>query len=181
MILLKDILLEIQNQLVDVGYHYTVKSRLDSIMKDGLKTNQPQQHILISNDWAVKAYGKVPIFMGTKPMRQYQKPGEEWVLLKVNVKGLDIAADLGTLIDYDAHLTDDGFWFENKYFWLNGTKFSYSELEGSSQLELKRVINQTNTFAVLQDIPPDRIKIMDYKGKYRDTIKKLMGLSNESM
>jgi hypothetical protein len=64
---------------------------------------------------------------------------------------------------------------------LNGTKFSYSELEGSSQLDLKRVINQTNTFVVLQDIPPDRIKIMDYKGKYRDTIKKLMGLSNESM
>ncbi len=31
------------------------------------------------------------------------------------------------------------------------------------------------------DASPDRIKIVDYKGKYRDTVKKLMGLSNESM
>jgi hypothetical protein len=180
-ILLKDILLEVENQFIEIGYHFTVKDRLESILQEGLKINQPKHHILTDTGWATKAYGMVPIFMSTSPIRSYQKPGEEWVLLKVNVKGLDIAADLGTLIDFDAHLTDTGFEFKNKYFWLNGTKFTYDELQGSNQLDLKRVINQTRTFVVLQDISPDRIKVIDRKGKYRDAIKKLMGFNNESM
>ena len=84
----------------------------------------------------------------------------------MDVNGLDIAADIGTMIDFGAYIEKDGFWFKQKPFWLNDTEFSYDDLQGSDKLDLFKVINQTKSFVVLEDISVDRIQQIDYKGKF---------------
>lgn len=173
-------LLEIENNSIEIGYHYTTVDRLKSIQQNGLKINQDIQNTINNNEWMYKAYKMAPIFMGINPQKQYgprtptgAKP-VNWVLLKINVKGLNIAADLGTLIDHGAYVEDDGFWFKNKPSYLNGDDFTFDELEGSDKLDLQRVITNTKTFVVLQDIPVDRIKVVSYKGQTKDRIKNML-------
>lgn len=163
-------LLEIENNSIEIGYHYTTVDRLKSIQQNGLKINQHIQNTINNNEWMYKAYKMVPIFMGITPQKQYgpRTPlggkSVDWVLLKVNVSGMNIAADLGTLIDYGAYIEEDGFWFKNVPSWLNGDNFTYDELQGSENLDLPRVIQTTKTFVVLEDIPPDKIKVVKQKG-----------------
>jgi hypothetical protein len=170
MIKLKDILKETINDSIDYGYHYTNKKNYEKIKTEGLKINQSMHMTLRNNEWMLDAYGKIPIFLGTKPLTQYGPRipvGSEydWVLLKVDVNGLDIAADIGTMIDFGAYIEKDGFWFKQKPFWLNDTEFNYDDLQGSDKLDLFKVINQTKSFVVLEDIGVDRIQQIDYKGK----------------
>lgn len=163
-------LLEIENNSIEIGYHYTTVDRLKSIQQNGLKINQDIQNTINNNEWMYKAYKMAPIFMGITPQKQYgpRTPlggkSVDWVLLKVNVSGMNIAADLGTLIDYGAYIEEDGFWFKNVPSWLNGDNFTYDELQGSENLDLPRVIQTTKTFVVLEDIPPDKIKVVKQKG-----------------
>jgi hypothetical protein len=167
---MNDIVHEVQNNFIDYGYHYTSKDNYKNIESDGLRINQPIHMTIRNNEWMLNAYGKIPIFLGTKPLTQYGPRipvGSEydWVLLKVDVDGLDIAADIGTMIDFGAYIEEDGFWFKQKPFWLNATEFSYDDLQGSTKLDLVKVIKQTKSFVVLENISPDRIQMIDYKGK----------------
>lgn len=175
-----DLLKEAENNFIEFGYHYTTTDRLPSIIKDGLKINQPIQHTNVSNDWVHIAYNMSPIFMGITPQTQYgpRTPlggkSVDWVLLKVNVSGMNIAADLGTLIDYGAYIEENGFWFKNAPSWLNGDNFTYDELQGSENLDLSRVIQTTKTFVVLEDIPPDKIKVVKQKGGLTKTLSNIV-------
>ena len=66
-----DLLNEAENNFIEFGYHYTTADRLPSIIKDGLKINQPIQHTNVSNDWVHTAYNMAPVFMGITPQTQY--------------------------------------------------------------------------------------------------------------
>lgn len=187
MIKLRAILSEETNNFIEFGYHYTSKENYERIKIEGLKINQ--EHFLTStfgtgqNDsWITRAYKMNPIFMGLEPMTKFgprMPMGSEydWVLLKVNVMGLNIAADLGMLIDHGAYTEENGFWFKNKPVWLEDNEYSYDDLLGSDKLNIREVINRTRTFAVLQNIPPDKIEMVKYKGQTIDKIKKLPGMS----
>lgn len=176
------ILQEIENNFIDFGYHYTTVDKLESIKENGLKINQQPHHSISGTHWIHTAYGMSPIFMGIRPQKQYGprfplgSTPIDWVLLKVNVTGLDIAADLGTLINYGAYIEENGFWFKRKPAWLNDNNFTYDELQGSDAFDLKKVIKNTQTFVVLQDIPSDRIKVVSYKGQTIDKIKNMLDM-----
>ena len=175
----KDTVNEIQNHFIQYGYHYTTKDSYKRIESEGLRVNQDVNIKVTAHDyWMKPAYGVKPIFMGIEPLKQFgeRRPiGSEydWVLLKVDVKGLDIAADLGILTEYGAHIEEDGFWFKQKPKWLDGSEFTFEDLQGSDTFDLVKVINQTKSFVVLEDIHPDRIEMVDYKGKL--SIKRFFG------
>lgn len=180
MIRLADILNETLNNTIEYGYHYTTKDSYKKIKTEGLKVNQEVNVKVTAHDyWMVPAYGVKPIFMGTEPLKQFgeRRPiGSEydWVLLKVDVKGLDIAADLGILTEYGAHIEDNGFWFKQKPQWLDGNEFTFEDLQGSDTLDMVKVIKQTKSFVVLEDIHPDRIEMVGEKKK--SLLHKMFGL-----
>lgn len=177
-----DLLNEAENNFIEFGYHYTTKDRLPSIIKDGLRVNQPIQYTIGDNEWVHRAYGMSPIFMGITPQKEYGprtphgSKSVDWVLLKVNVSGMNIAADLGTLIDHGAYIEEEGFWFEKNPSWLNEYEyeFTYDELQGSENLDLQRVIRATQTFVVLENIPPDKIKVVKQKGGLTKTLSNIV-------
>lgn len=159
-----DLLKETNNRFVKYGYHYTSRKNYNKIKNEGLKINQPMHLTTRDNSWMINAYDMIPIFLSIVPLPQYERSIEDWVLLKVDVSGLNIAADIGTLIDFGAYVEEDGFWFKQRPFWLNGEEFQYDELQGSDKFDLPRVIQQTKAFAVLENIPVNRIKLYDYQG-----------------
>jgi hypothetical protein len=164
MIKLIDLLNETNNSFVKYGFHYTSRENYNKIKNEGLKINQPMHLTNRDNSWVVRAYNMIPVFLSIVPLPQYEHEIKDWVLLKVDVSGLNVAADLGTLIEFGAYIEETGFWFERRPFWLKGDEFEYDELEGSDKFNLPRVIKQTKTFVVLEDISPDRIRLYDYKG-----------------
>ena len=164
MIKLIDLLNETHNSFVKYGFHYTSRENYNKIKNEGLKINKPMHLTTRDNQWMMNAYNMIPVFLSLVPLPRYEYAIKDWVLLKVDVNGLNIAADIGTLIDFGAYIEEDGFWFKQKPAWLNGVEFQYNELEGSDKLDLPRVIRHTRTFAVLENIPANRIKLYDYKG-----------------
>lgn len=164
MVKLINLLNETPNRFVKYGYHYTSRENYNKIKNEGLKINQPMHLTTRDNSWMVKAYDMIPVFLSIVPLPQYERSIEDWVLLKVDVNGLNIAADIGTLIDFGAYIEEDGFWFKKRPFWLNGTEFEYYELNGSDKLNLHHVIKQTEAFVVLENIPATRIQLYDYQG-----------------
>ena len=170
MISLKTLLSEIKNTTIDFGYHYTSKENYDKMQKEGLKINQ-SQHLTHGGEWVKNAYGITPIFLSLKPLKQFgpRMPygsNYDWVLLKVDVRGLDIAADLGFLIDYGAYIEEDGFWFKRKPNWLGDDEYSYEDLQGSDTFDLNSVIKNTGTFVVLENIDVNRIKKVGEHNKF---------------
>ena len=179
MIKLKDILNEITNDFIDYGYHFTSKANYEKIQKEGLRINQ-SQHLTHGDEWVKNAYGITPIFLSLEPLEKFgpSRPygsGYDWVLLKVDVRRLDIAADLGLLIDHGAYIEEDGFWFKRKPNWLDDYEYSYEDLQGSDTFNLRSVIQHTRTFVVLQDIEPSRIVKVDEPFSF----KKMLGLKNQ--
>jgi len=164
MIKLIDLLNETSNNFIKYGFHYTNRDNYNKIKNEGLKINQSMHLTARDNNWMRNVYDMIPIFLSIVPLAQYEYAINDWVLLKVDAQGLNIAADIGTLIDYGAYIEEDGFWFKQKPFWLNATEFQYEELHGSDNFNLQRVIKQTRTFAVLENIAPNRIQLYDYKG-----------------
>lgn len=179
-ILLKDLLFEALNSSIDYGYHYTSKENYEKIQKEGLKINQRENLTNTfgneSDNWVRNAYGITPIFLSLEPLERFgpRRPmgsSYDWVLLKVDVKGLDIAADLGLLIDHGAYIEENGFWFERKPKWLDDYEYSYEDLQGSDTFDLNTVIKKTGTFVVLQDIEANRIqKIGENKKSSLDSL-----------
>jgi hypothetical protein len=163
------------NNFITFGYHYTSRESFNKIKIEGLKINQPV-HLTNTFDtesdktWVRKAYGLTPIFLSLQPLKQFgprmpHGSNYDWVLLKVDVTGLDVAADLGLLIDHGAYIEEDGFWFKRKPVWLGSDEYSYDDLQGSDTFDLPLVIKNTGTFVVLENISPDRIDLVDYAGR----------------
>lgn len=175
MIRFRDIMTETVNTFVDYGYHYTSRQNYEKIKTEGLKINQ-SNHLTNTfgaeseQNWVKRAYGLTPIFLSLEPLKQFgpRMPigsTYDWILLKVDVKGLDIAADLGLLIDHGAYIEEDGFWFKRKPAWLQADEYSYEDLQGSDTFDLPTVIKKTGTFVVLQDIEVNRITKIKEKSK----------------
>lgn len=175
-ILLKDLLFEALNSSIDYGYHYTSKENYEKIQREGLKINQRENLTnTFGNEsdksWVRNAYGMTPIFLSLEPLERFgpRRPmgsSYDWVLLKVDVKGLDIAADLGLLIDHGAYIEEDGFWFERKPKWLDDYEYSYEDLQGSDTFDLNSVIKNTGTFVVLENIDVNRINKVGEHNKF---------------
>ena len=94
-------------------YHVTSIKNIEIIKKEGLKINQARFFTTDSDeDWVRNAYKCNPIFLATKP-NLYK--GKDTIELIVDVSGLQIGADLGSLIDKGAILTERGLYFDYNF------------------------------------------------------------------
>ena len=152
-------------------YHTTSPENAKLILQGGLRINPSGKgKSRASLDWMPKAYGGItPIFLSRKPGRYHNG-----VVLKVDVSGLDLVADIPGLVDFDGRLTEDSiYWDEEETpenLWdlmdpdteesVNG-ELSFEWLREPNNDISRAAIAITDTAAVIQNIGPERIEAMD--------------------
>lgn len=147
------------------------------ILEAGLKVNQKPNFSQASLDYMREIYGGIPIFLfkNLEKLKEYKSEGG--VILKIDTSGLEIGkhivVDIPTLTDYGAYYGDleEGMYLlgrrwippgEEKFRDLTTDGYLYyDDLKSNANL-IKKIIGITGTFAVLQNIGPERISI--YKG-----------------
>jgi len=93
-------------------YHTTSPENAKLILQKGLRINPSGKgKSRASLDWMPEAYGGImPIFLSRKPGRYHNG-----VVLRVDVSGLDLVADIPGLVDFGGRLTEDSiFWDEEE-------------------------------------------------------------------
>lgn len=145
-------------------YHVTNHDRVKSILQNGLKINSTYNKSIGSIDWAPDVYGMNPIYI-SKNKGTY-KGG---ILLEVNVDGLDLVADLPGLVDYGAYIDQNNslIYFEEdevpsqlQPFANEDGEIYFEDLMNSHYNVCKAAIELTETAAIMQNIPPENIKLL---------------------
>lgn len=165
MMKLSEILFE-SDALGGFWYHTTSPENVEYIMANGLKINSANGKSRGSLDWMKEAYGGViPIFL-SKASGRYKNG----IVLKVDVGGLPMVADMPGLIDFGGLLTEDenGMWFEEEStpeeFWdivdPSSGEIDFKELRTTGSSASEAAIKVTGTCAIMEDISPDRIKVV---------------------
>jgi len=144
------------------GYHVTSEYNYDKyIRNEGLRINSSNSKFTIGdNRWIRRAYNMIPIFLTTEIESKYSGGDSGGnVLLRVDVRGLDIGADLGGLMDLGAYIEEDSFWFKQIPDWVVGDgEYSYEELVNESgDFSIRDAIVATKSFVVCEDIESERI------------------------
>ena len=147
-------------------YHTTSPENIEKIRKQGLKINPSGiGKSLASLDWMDSIYGMTPIFLSREPGTY-----RNGVVLKVNVEGLNLVADVPSLADWGAQITEDkdrlffdeGDAPEELSEYLNESgEILYSDLINPEYGGTKAAIDLTNTAAVMEDIGPELIEVTD--------------------
>jgi len=164
-------LLEETDAVGKYWYHTTSPENAKLILQGGLRINPPGEgKSRGSLDWMREAYGGItPIFLSRKPGRYHNG-----VVLRVDVSGLDLVADIPGLVDFGGRLTEDSiYWDEEETpeeLWdlmdpdteesVNG-ELSFEWLIEPNNALSRAAIGITDTAAVMEDIGPERIEAMD--------------------
>ena len=148
-------------------YHVTSEDRVDSIMKSGLVVNSNKGKSLGTLEYLQQVYGIIPVFLSLYTKDDNQKGHySDGVLLKINVSGLKLVADVGMLVEEGAYVEEDYIWFEEEntpyqlesYVGDNGEIY-FEDLNTNKGL-IKACIDVTKTAACKQSIAPDRIQVI---------------------
>jgi hypothetical protein len=154
----------LNEQVGNIWYHTTTKQNAQSILKNGLKVNSTPNYSQASLQYMKDVYGVIPIFLAKSPA-PYDNDSNV-VVLEVNVDGLKLVADIPTLASsFGAYIDENyGIWFkkgDNRYTNIEEDKeISFEDLLNPDSAYCQEAINKTETAAVVQDIPPNRIKIV---------------------
>ena len=158
----------------DVLYHVTTKARAEEIMARGLAADTTTQQ----KGRGVEAYGSAPVFVakaGSLALaRMRREVGADAVLLQIDGKGLDLVADIPSLVSFGAHLSsreEDGE--VRKIMEINSDyptfAHAFSDMLDAGAVDLddflsagsqsvKRAIELTGTAAVCGRIDSSRIR-----------------------
>jgi len=153
-------------------YHTTNPKNIPSILSKGLKINpgfDKGGKSRASKEYMEDAYGGIqPIFLSKEPAAY--KNGE---VLKVDVDGLPLVADIPGLVDFGGELTDHSvYWDEEstpEELWDLTSPETGENVEGELEYEDLRepgpianaAIGITKTAAVPEDIDPTRIEPLE--------------------
>ena len=155
----------------NIWYHTTSRENAENILRGGLRINPIEKgKSRASLQWMPEAYGGItPIFLSRKPGRY-----SNGVILKVDVSGLDLVADIPGLVDFDGRLTDHSiYWDEEEtpeIIWDLMDPGTEESVNGELEFEWLRepdndisraAIELTGTAAVMEDIGPERIEVTD--------------------
>jgi len=155
----------------DIWYHTTSRENAEKILREGLRINPSGKgKSRASLQWMPEAYGGItPIFISRKPGRYVNG-----VILKVDVSGLDLVADIPGLVDFDGRLTDHSiYWDEEEtpeIIWDLMDPETGESVNGELEFEWLRepgndisraAIELTGTAAVMEDIEPSRIELTE--------------------
>ena len=164
----------------EVAYHSTDPANVPRIQQDGLLTGQESAHTT-GGAWADEWYGTRPIYISMQKGKYEGQP------LALDVSGLEVVADLPGLIDTGAMIEEEGLYWEEGYepqeleglIDENGMIY-FEDLVDPSHPASQVAIELTGTAAVLENIPPDRIHLIESK-KMKITKTQLRKLIKEAI
>lgn len=150
---------------MSVLYHVTERERLQAVLAQGLRVGS-ERHLTVEGVWANEVYGEQPVYLALKP---WLLAAESNVLLAVESAGLELVADLPSLLDCGAYLEEDG----GGLFWEEGetpeellphedplsAAISFQALLHDPEVRAA-AIALTGTCAVLTSVPPERITLV---------------------
>jgi hypothetical protein len=145
-------------------YHSTDPKNLESILKNGLKINSPANYSKAFLEYMKNVYGMIPIFIAKSP--EPYDGDLKAVVLAIDVSGLDLVSDIPTLIShYGAYIEEDGIWFKEGDLkapsWANEEdEILFDDLLDHSSDYCKSSIETTGTAAVISNVPPESIRIL---------------------
>lgn len=149
----------------NIWYHTTTRENLQSILKNGLKINSAANYSIGSLDYMKHVYGgKVPIFVAKSP-EPYDND-LDGIVLEIDITGLELVSDIPTLLShYGAYLDENGIWFKDDHpkapLWTKGEDLIFfRDLLNPNSVYCSDSIATTGTAAIMQDIPPQRIKVI---------------------
>lgn len=150
--------------------HLTPPDRVASILSEGLQTGR-EPELTTDAIWTVGYYGTNPVFLAREDSDLVEflidGPWREHAILDVDVEGLQLVADLASLIDRGARHDEDGylFWTPSK---LPEQMRPYVDQDGALEIEFlldpetdacKAAIRLTGTAASLSPIPTSRLAL----------------------
>jgi hypothetical protein len=136
-------------------FHRTTSDRVDSILQHGLKVGS-EINLTLGGDWSFEVYGQRPVFLSKSPDMFYKEHAP--ILLEVDTTGIELVADLPSLVDAGAYYDLDEWcmWFKG-----SDAELSFDDLLNPYADECKEVIRRTGTAACLTDIPPNHIRVIN--------------------
>lgn len=139
--------------ITNVVYHSTDPKFVDIILREGLKIGRSMNYTK-SGVWAQEFYGTNPIYVSLIPDKY------EGVVFEVDVTGYRLYADLPSLVDMGAYIEEDGtIWWEVS---PPGFDEEYTMEDILEDVRLsEKCINLTDTAAILENIPVDRLKLVN--------------------
>ena len=139
----------------DYMYHATLTKNVPKILANGLKINS-EPVLTTGGFWAKHIYGCQPIYLSTFGNHASNKTRLQLSLLEVDVAGVKLVADLPSIIDHDALISDEGY-----FYWEDSeVEWNFSELLDPSSKQCYFAKLLTETAASLHDIPASRIKLV---------------------
>jgi len=145
-------------------YHTTHQNRVEQILKQGLKINSEPNYSIGSLEYSKEIYGVYPIFL-KQYKNSYDNDSEETIELEIDSSGLELLADIPTLLsNYRANLSDDTIWWKDGTqpdIFREDTEILISDLLDPDSQYCRDAIYLTETCAVLQNISPDRITVLE--------------------
>jgi hypothetical protein len=150
----------------DYMYHNTSPENVFLIELHGLKINQEQNKTLGAREEILEVYGLNPIFLSLIPDK-FRGMGD--ATLKIDVRGLDLVADIPSLYDLGSYYGDneEGMWFVNdkippelkNYVDKKGMIY-YDDLLNPQSPIVDVCIRLTKTAACENSIEPKRITVL---------------------
>jgi|1_EtaG_2_1085319.scaffolds.fasta_scaffold01437_16 hypothetical protein len=161
-------------------YHATSPANARDILTNGLEVDAAGEagYTQVYAQWADQLYGMRPIFLST------EKGKFAGIPMLVDVSGIPLVADLAAIADLgdEPPSMEDG-----ELIWWDGVgpkELSSISSDGAvdiesmlipGSMEAQLAISVTGTAAVLEDIPPDRIKIATYnESLLREYVRRLL-------
>lgn len=159
------------------AYHLTRRDRLDAIMRQGLRLNSARVLTDFPSPELVRnMYGCIPLFVSERPWLEPEQFGlladrgdpADFVLLRIDISGLPLAADIPMLSGKGAYLEDDHLWFKEDDHplsaWVDPVSQAISYRRLVSDPDLIAAANRwTGTMAVLSSIEAERIQLDERK------------------
>ena len=161
-------------------YHSTDSKNVGSIQQDGLAVGRESSHTL-GGSWADSYYGIRPIYLSVEKGKYAGTP------LTVDTSGLALVADLPSLVDTGAYQGEEGM------YWDEGSEPAqmrdivdedgmvyFDDLLSPGSAASEAAIEITGTAAVLENIPPNRIQLIE--GRHmRITKQQLMKITKQQL
>ena len=154
------------SQIQNIMYHNTSAALVNQILKEGLKINSPYVKSQASQWFIPDIYKMNPIFLSSRP-DIFKEKGD--ITLTINISGLSIVTDIPSLTGFGAYYSDlgDGIYFETgktpkqlKDFEDEEGMLDYSELLDPHSELTRTCIKLTKTAACMENIEPNRIKLL---------------------
>jgi len=154
-----------------IAFHSTTSEKAQKILEYGLRAGITDGFTQ-AGSWADEIYGTRPVYLSLDP-----NTFKGDVVLSVDLSGIDYVADLPSLVDYGAYVSENGlYWEEGELpepftYLLNDGEFWFEEFLEPGPVR-DAAVDTTRTLAVLEDIPSDRISVYN---RLKHTIRLISG------